>query len=315
MALAALFAAALAGVAYSVMSIGYKLAEVRMCRVPAFGLAFSGSAALLTLGVALCGHPAWGDWRLWALGVGSGVLFMPAMFMVVHAFRAGSAAVAWTLLNLSLLIPILLAPMLFHEPLLLVDLASLLAFLLMLGAFAWGMDPADPHRPGTHPARFAIIVTVLFCINGFFQLLQKVESMCFHTNADAAGFSAIFYTTGALLALLTLLIQTRRVHLTRDEAQAGVIGGVCSATGVLLMLFSLGGVLPAIVVLPVAQGLALIGGVAVAVRVFAERLNGYKLAGLALGVVVLLLAAFRGPLAARFSPVPSPALVQVQHHG
>ena len=46
MALAALFAAALAGVAYSVMSIGYKLAEVRMCRVPAFGLAFSGSAAL-----------------------------------------------------------------------------------------------------------------------------------------------------------------------------------------------------------------------------------------------------------------------------
>jgi drug/metabolite transporter (DMT)-like permease len=308
MALFALPAALLAGIIFSVMSIGYKLAEVWQCRIPAFALAFSGSAAVLTGGMAACGHPAWGDWRLWALGVGAGVLFMPGMLLVVQSFRAGSVAVAWTVLNLSVLIPILAAPALFHEPLVPVDGVSLLAFLLMLVAFALGMDPADPRRATARPAVFAGIVGVLFVINGSFMLMQKIETVCF-TPDSAAGFAFIFYATAAVLCAITVLVQSRGLRLTAPEARAGVLGGTCSGTGVLLALFAQSH-LPVIVVLPIIQGLALAGGVLVAVVIYKERLNGYKVAGLAIGAVVLLLATFRGPLTARFAPVPTPAMVQ-----
>jgi len=51
--------------------------------------------------------------------------------------------------------------------------------------------------------------------------------------------------------------------------------------------------LPSIVVFPITQGIALIGGIVLMALIYKERINIFKVVGIILGLAVLLQSIFR----------------------
>lgn len=279
----------LSGVVLAFLAVAYKRSAASNCRPMAFTAIFLLTATVLA-GWRVCFEPtAWGDWRLWALGTAMGANLFINLGLVVVVNRLGPASVSWTILNLSILVPIFLASLLLHDPFLRIDVLLVALFILMLLAIRRGI--AQGHDPilGS-PLRFWLLLLVVFLLNGLFQFGAKLKDTFFQ-EGSAAGLATLFYGSGMVLALATHALQTGGVRFTRDEWLTGGMAGVCSCVGCLLLLHGMS--LPVIVVFPVSIGISLIGGIALTAVIYRERINVSKIVGWGLGVVLVLLAVMR----------------------
>lgn len=282
------------GFCFSALGLCYKTASARACRATPFAVVFSAVAAGISL-VATGWQPTnWLDSRLWVMGVGVGICWYLAILAIIYANLWGPATISWVVVNLSLLVPIGMAPLLFHEPLYLVDFGVLALFILMLLAFARGMaEGGESQQIRVLP--FVLVLTGLFFINGLALIMSKVKQDVFH-ESNSAAYMAIFYGTCAIIGTLVHLLGARkRTAFTREEWRVGALAGLCSSFGVLLLLLAMS--LPTVVVYPVSQGLALIGGVFLTKFIYREHFTLYKWLGVAFGLAVLLTAVCREPLA------------------
>jgi drug/metabolite transporter (DMT)-like permease len=289
-ALAFIFSLA-AGCAFAVLGLAYRAATHHACRSLPFTAAFLFSAGVLLLGKSLGEHAAWGDWRFWAIGVTMGLNFFGAVMIFMRANTLGPSSINWTFTNLGLLLPILLAPLLFHEPLLPVDFVVCLLFVGMLIALAIGMRSGDETKP-EHLVLYAVFLLLLLSTNGLSLILSKVKYQVF-ADGSTAALAAIFYLSGAAVALATMTVRERRLAITPVEWRFGLFAGLCSGTGIWLTLASMR--LPVAVAFPVNQGTSMLGGILLTALIYRERFNPAKVIGLLLGIVTLLLAGLREP--------------------
>ena len=284
----------LSGVAFSLLGLSYKVANHRQCRTASYTIVFVFAAGLIALLKALTEPAAWGDWRLWVLASAMGATLYLGVLITMHCYALGPASITWTVMNLSLLIPIFLAPLLFHERLLWIDLLLGILFVLMLLAFLRGMADGTG-APAQTTGLFLLALCGLFIDNGLFILSYKVKYLLFH-DANTAAVATVTYFSAGVIAVLVELLRVRRIDIRPHEWRAGIYTGAASACGLLCLLASMS--LPTIVTYPISQGTSLLGGVLITALVFKERLNTFKTLGLTLGIAVLMTAVFRVPLAA-----------------
>ncbi|HEY3416576.1 MAG TPA: hypothetical protein VGM23_06810 [Armatimonadota bacterium] len=286
----------LSGIAFAFLGLLYKVAAHDGCHPTPFSIPLGFTAGGLALLLAFREATAWGDPRLWLLGCAQGLLFYLAVIMLTRANVLGSAAVAWSVLNLSMIVPILLAPVLFHERFFPTDLLLLLLFGAMLVLFTRGVA-ATGETPIRSLGAYVLALLATFALNGLFMLGYKVKQALF-AGQNSGGVTAIMYLSAAGLATLAYLLSPRpRPLLTLKEVRWGALAGIASGCG---FVFILGGtVLPSVVVFPLSQGLSLLGGALLTTAIFKEPLNALKVSGLLLGIALLLLAVFREPLALR----------------
>ncbi|MHB9131007.1 MAG: hypothetical protein ACYDBB_07945 [Armatimonadota bacterium] len=283
-----------AGLAFAVLGLIYRLSSQRGCRAMPFIVVFTATAGCLALGRAYFEPAAWSDPRMWALGITVGISFVLAIAFFMQANTMGPASVNWTFGNLGLLFPILLAPSLFGEPLLGVDIIMLACFLLMLIAIARGMMSSN-ETPPQHLGRYSLLLLGILGTNGLNLMVFKLKAAWF-PSGSSAGMTAIFYFSAMIIALVVASIRSRGQLFSRAEVQVGMLAGVASGTGILLTMASL--TLPSVVAFPVNQGVALLGGVLLTAMFYHEHFTSAKLIGLALGVVVLLLGGMREQITA-----------------
>ncbi len=279
----------LAGVALAFLGVAYKMAGVFGCRPMAFSSVFLLTAAALAGWRACCETTAWAAPRLWALGLSMGALLYATLALVVLVNRLGPASISWTLLNLSVLVPILLAPLVIGDPFLRVDILVVALFVLMILAMRRGIALGHDPIQGS-PRVFGLLLAAVFLMNGTFQFGSKLKDT-FFPDGSAAGLATLFYGSGLILALGTHAVQTRGLRFTRGEWLAGLMAGACSGIGNLLLLHGMS--LPVIVAFPVTLGIALIGGVALTAVFYHERLNTSKVVGWILGLILLVLVVAR----------------------
>ncbi len=280
----------LAGVALAGLGLAYKMAGSGRCRTMAFSAVFLFFATLLAGGRACFEPTTWSDWRLWALGTGMGLLLYGVLALVVRVNRLGPASISWTLINLSILVPILLAPLLLDESFRLLDGAIVVLFVLMLLAMRRGLSLGHDPIQGS-PQVFWLLLLLVFLMNGGFQFGSKLKDTFFQQR-NAAGLATIFYGTGMVLALATQAIRQRSLRLTRRECGIGIFAGACSGLGNLLFLHGMS--LPVMVAFPITQGIALIGGIALTAMLYREPVNASKIVGWLLGLALLALTVLRG---------------------
>ena len=280
----------LSGACFVLLGFSYKLASARGCRAMPFAASFLATAMLLAAGRALCEPTQWADPRLWLLGVFNGVMLFVALTLVVLANRLGPASVSWMIVNLSLLIPIMLAAMTLGEGFVPNDLLLLVAFALMLTALRHGV--ADEQGGRAAPA-FWPLLGALYITNGLFQYGCKVKEAWFH-GANTGGLAMIYFGTGMLLALAAHAARGGG-RFRRAELLTGIQAGLFAGLGNQLQLGAMS--LPAIVVYPLGQGISLTGGVALTALLYHEKLTRGKVIGFVLSLVVLLLAVLREPIA------------------
>lgn len=305
--------AGLAGLCWALLALSYKIAESSRCRPTAFGLVFTLVAGVFTL-LKSCAEPStWQDPRLWYLGLTMGVMLFLGIQIAMRAYTLGSAAITWTVVNLSLLVPIFLAHLVYHEALYWIDLGILTLFLLMLITLTRGAGEGEGE--GTHAATrvapFLLALLSIFFVNGSFMFGMKVKDVLF-VKSNSAALCAIVYFTCTLIAVCVLRLREGNIRVLPVEWRAGTLAGMTSGLGFLLFLAAVR--LPAIVVFPLGQGVSLLGGVGVTALVYKERFNKFKALGLALGITVFMLAGFREQLAAWLTPhLPTTITAQQEH--
>lgn len=279
----------LAGVMFATLGLAYRLASLWQVRVMPFTVLFTGIAGTMAGVLSLRESTDWGEPRLWIIGVPMGLTLLFGIPMVLRGNRLGPASITWTVLNLSLLVPILCAPFIFQEAFHIVDLVVLVLFTAMLLIFARSMSGAGEVQPG-HAVAYWVTVLALFASNGIFLLGQKQKQILF-PDTNSPGFAAIFFLSAAILALLIHLSSREAKPFTAAEIKVGLLAGATAAIGNLCFLGAAD--LPAVVSFPISQGIALLGGVLLTMTIAREPLTTLKTAGFVLGLLVLMLAVLR----------------------
>jgi hypothetical protein len=285
--------AMLSGAAFAGLGVFYKASDHCKCRPAAFLFVFTLAAGCLSLPLALAEPTAWHDARLWALGGTSGILLVPAgTMLLLRANRLGPASVVWTVLSLSLLVPILAAPLLFHERRIWLDWPILALFVVMIGFFRSGVSSAGAARVERLVA-FMLAVTLMFLSNGCSLAFLKLKQLTFG-SASSAGYLAISFLAGSMVMGVWHLLSSPERAIRKAEWGIGLGASVTSAVGNYLGLLAMR--LPSAVVFPVTQGVALLGGLLLLILIYREPVNRYTTIAFLLGLAVLLLAAVRQSL-------------------
>lgn len=285
------------GLFWAMLGLAYKVADYHQCRTAIFSRILFFSAGVCALIGALIEGTPWGDWRIWALGIGGGILFYLVLLLLMPIYRMGPASVVWIVVNLGLLVPIFMSRLLWpaKEPLYWLDSVLLALFVLMLLAFQRGMTQASETTP-SKVWLFLLLLVLLLLSNGLLLTFPKVQDVwCHHQGHN--GYLTVLYFTGALFTLLIDLFKRESLQPTAWEWKAGMLAGASSGIG--MLLFMTAAALPAAVQYSVNGGVSLLGGVVLTTVIYRERFNTMKVAGLLLGMLVLLGAVLRKPLVTR----------------
>jgi drug/metabolite transporter (DMT)-like permease len=281
--------AILSGVLYAVAAVGYKMAERLNCRTSAFVVVFSIAGGVFALIKSLSETSEWKDPRLWLLGIAMGILFDLAILLILRSNRQGPASISWTMLQLSLLVPVILSPMLFQERVYWIDPVIVAGFVLMLALFSQSLRKTDDSiRKITR--RYFLYLLGIFLSNGFFLLGNKLKYEFFEDD-NAAALTFIVYLAGGLIAWLVSHRRYTRWRIRVPEWKAGALTGLSNSIGTILYLAAMS--LPAPVVFPLNASIGLLGGVILSSAVYGERFDLYRIIGMATGLVALLLAILR----------------------
>jgi multidrug transporter EmrE-like cation transporter len=242
---------------------------------------------VISLIIAWTQPGSWFNYRLWILGTVMGVLLYVAIVTMVRANRLGPPSLPWTMANLALVVPVMLAALFLKEKLQLIDGVSLAAFGGMLLAFGRGSSRAEV-AVGNRSALVLLLILVLLT-NGFLMFGFKLNSLL-PAGGNTSALHAIMYGTGCLLAWLDECRKPyRKYHL--KEVFFGGCMGIGSGIAILLLLLAMK--LPAVVVFPVVQGISLLGGICITALIYREHLNRWKITGVILGLAVILLSVWR----------------------
>jgi drug/metabolite transporter (DMT)-like permease len=284
--------AILSGVMYAVAALGYKMAERLNCRTSTFIVVFSIAGGAFAIIKSFSETSEWNNPRLWLLGIAMGVLFDLAIFFILQSNKNGPASISWTMLQLSLLIPVILSPLLFQERIYWIDPIILATFVLMLAFFAQSLRKTDDSDQ-KKTRRYLLYLLGIFFSNGFFLLGNKLKYEFFEDN-NTAALTFIVFLVGGLIALMASNRRSEKWKIHGAEWKAGALTGLSNSIGTIFYLGAMS--LPAPVVFPLSSSIALLGGVILTTRVYGEKFDIYKIIAIALGLAALLLAIFREPI-------------------
>lgn len=274
--------------ANAMVAVTIKGAERHGCRPSEFGTIAMATAGIISLFVAWLQPGSWSDYRLWLLGIILGILYYVAVISMLRANCLSPPSLPLAMANLALVVPIALAGLFLDEKLRFLDGITMLAFLGMLTAFIRGTSIAGDTTSGYHPMLILMLALVFFS-NGLVMFGFKLNSLL-PADVNVLALSAIMYGAGSLLAWLNG--QRRPDHrYRRQEAFWGVCMGIGGGTAIPLFLLAMR--LPAMVAFPTMQGISFLGGIGVTALVYREKLNLWKCAGMAMGIAVILLSAWR----------------------
>jgi len=287
--------AVLGGLSLIVVGLGYKHASVVKSPVGAHGSVFGGVAFLLTFAYSFFEPTDWLDWRLWAVGLVGSALFMLAVGFYTRANRVGPLSTSWVVLNLSCVLSIFLAAVFLpDEKWVWLDAPIVALFVGMIFTLHAGMkqDGAGETKGRVHPLFWPLVLGA-FVFNGVFLFLLKIKAAALPVGHNGAMMAICFGAAGAIMAACHALACRRRNEIPwkKHDFAAGLMLGFGAGLGNIFVLKAMS--LPAVVVLPVCQGLPMIGGVVAMAILYRERFNRAKIAGLLLVCALLLLTVFR----------------------
>jgi uncharacterized membrane protein len=284
-----LVSAVASGILYALAGFGYKMAERMNCRTANFIVVFSIAGGVFALVKSFSEASEWSNPQLWFLGIGMGILFDLAIYFIMLSNKAGPASLSWTLLNLSLLVPIALSPLLFQERVLWIDPFIVLTFILMLALFAQSIRKNEETSLRSTGNYFLMLLGI-FLSNGFFLLGNRLKHELFG-EANTAALTFVVFLVGGLIAWLVTVQGKERNRIGLNEWKAGGLTGLSNSIGTIFYLGAMS--FPAAVVFPLNASIALLGGVVLTTSIYGEKFDTYKIGAMGVGTIALLLAIFR----------------------
>lgn len=274
--------ALVAAVANGLLAVIYEVCARRKYNIFEFILYAQFFGFLFGLALSIARGLSLADVNLLWLGLLASFTYLVAIYSYLMAARESDVGANWTILNLSLAIPVALSIIYFHDHLTInkgFGFVGVIASIIIIGGAASG-------RTASFSSKWVKWITLAFVANGCTLIIFR-----FVPKNEASLFTLYFY------GLSFLLVLTRKLVVRGAPPKGLPLLSLASAaaqwTGVLLIIIALG-ILGSsssdagLIVYPITNGLVIPVGVLFAALLLGERLSRRRWVGVAVGVVSLI---------------------------
>lgn len=274
-----IFYAVLAGAAFSLLNIIYRLGQLRGVPVQpiAFVVALAGTAYCIAV---TWPAPFWhAPWHVWGSGIAVGLSQYLLILLIAAALRHGPLSPLNCAQFLGFVLIILMSRVVWHETLnLLQGIGVAVAVLcVIVASFQTSGDRQDDPRPRTVGAwlLYASILAGLFVVNAVanaaFKILGMVPTSGAESYASLYGnhYLTMLYLTLGICLGLDMLLHAQPQGPLRWQIGLGLVGALGSIVGMSSMRLCAS--LPAAFTFPVVALTLILSGALVSVFYFGER--------------------------------------------
>jgi drug/metabolite transporter (DMT)-like permease len=222
------------------------------------------------------------------LGLGSigAAGYVVTLAVYLTASREQNIAANWTIINLSVIVPVLVSIFWFHDHVTTGKVAGVivtLASILLIGQGVRGLQSNVMKSKW-----FACIVTA-FLFNSWLLILFR-----FVPAGQEAAFTVYFYILSIPMILAVKLKTDRNWHTPPNVVVLSAAGAATHWSGIMLTMLALHRVSrvslqPGVVVYPITNGLVIPIGVILGFLLLKQRVNGWAAAGIGFGMLGLIL--------------------------
>ena len=213
------------------------------------------------------------------------ILFVTSFFLFAKAVESAGAALSQTSSRLSVVVPVILSILFFHETPSSFQIAGIILAIVTIVMFYLSIKGEKTNRINALVSLY--LLGLLFGI-GIADFSMKLFNV-WRPNAEKPFFLFTIFTFAALYTGAVILF--RRIRITRQTMMLGAVLGVPNVFSTFFLLLALKQ-LPAIVVYP-AVNIGIIVLTAILAALFwREKMNTYSVFGLACGLLSILLLGF-----------------------
>jgi drug/metabolite transporter (DMT)-like permease len=275
-----------AALIYGFLGVVFELAGKRQYKVWDFilvkqfvGLCIgSACAALLRLPFL--------DWQLLGLGVIGAVAYVITLAAYLIASREKNIAANWTIVNLSVVVPILLSIVWFGDRFSLTK--SIGIILTVLSIVLIGRASSHTPTPRKTSKRWFMCIALAFLLNGVLVILFR-----FVPEREGALFTAYFYGISFLFVAPYKLLVDRQWKPAKGLISVSSAGALAHWMGIMLTIAALAHIgrvskETGVIVYPITNGLVIPVGVVLGVMILKQRVDRRTAVGVALGALALV---------------------------
>jgi hypothetical protein len=276
--------ALLAATLYGVLGVAFELAAKRDYPKWDFMTYKQVCGTLLGLAMVLVLRVPLIEPHILVLALVGAVAYLATLWAYLTASRERDIAANWTILNLSVVVPVCLSIFYFHDAFSYSKGAgfgfTVLAILLIGGLGAKKVD---------FTRGWVRWIAVAFLLNGWFVILLR-----FVPEKLGALFTFYFYGLSALITILYKLIVRENFSRQKGIYWVAALGAVTHCSGIMLTIVALYVVgevsaQAGLIVYPITNGLPIVTGVVIGSFVLRQMITTREKWGIACGVVAMAL--------------------------
>ena len=209
------------------------------------------------------------------------VFYVATCLAYLNASREREIAANWTLLNLSVIVPVLLSILVFHDKLSwskVLGFGFTLAAIVLIGGFG---------SERIFSRQWILWIAAAFLLNGWFVILLR-----FVPENLGALFTLYFYGLSTLLALGYKVFSRQSLRFPRGIQWVAAYGAAAHWSGIMLTIVALyfvgrAGGQAGLVVYPITNGLTIVMGVGIGSLLLHQNVSRHEKWGMACGVLAM----------------------------
>ena len=226
------------------------------------------------------------DWRLLKLGFIGAVAYVVALAAYLVASREKNIATNWTILNLSVGVPILLSIVWFGDAFTLMKVLG--ALLTILSIVLIGSASTRTSGKEKTSSRWFACILLAFLLNGVLVILFR-----FVPVREGTLFTTYFYGISFVIVAPYKLLADRTWRPAKGLVGISVAGAVTHWSGIMLTIAALARIgkvskETGVIVYPITNGLVIPIGVILGVLLLKQHMNRRTAIGVAVGVAALV---------------------------
>jgi drug/metabolite transporter (DMT)-like permease len=275
--------ALLAALVYGFLGISFEVAGKRRYNVWDVILYKQAFGLLIGLGVWALGDVAFYDSRLVSLGLIGALSYIAGLAAYLTASRERDIAVNWTIVNLSVVIPILVSVVWFHDVFTFVKGVGVVFTLLSVIAIGGGFQGVQAGA-----SRWLRAIAIAFFFNSWLVILFR-----FVPPGSEALFTVYFHGLSIPILVVYKLVKEPKWHVSHGLAGVSLLAAMTHWGGIMLTMLALVNVgrvssQAGVIVYPITNGLVIPVGVLLGLLLLKQKIQFRTGVGVAFGMAGLV---------------------------
>lgn len=279
--------ALLAATVYGLLGVAFELAAKKGYPKWDFIMLKQLCGTVIGLAFVIARRVPFNEPRVLMLAFIGAVFYVATCSAYLTASRERDIAANWTILNLSVVVPVLLSVVVFHDRLSLSKSAGFgltVVAIILIGGF--GTTKAEVSR------QWVVWIIVAFLLNGWFVILLR-----FVPKPASGLFTFYFYGLSALLTIVVRVCALQGSIRMSDMYPIAALGAAAHWSGIMLTIVALDHVgqvsaQAGLIVYPITNGLTIVMGVILGSLWLHQKVVARERWGMVCGVIAMAFLSF-----------------------